>query len=359
MYITTQSALDKAISQIKKEKVIALDTEFVRTKTFYPHLSVLQIGYASTTCAIDAQCDLDMSAAIELLSDPKILKIVHAAKQDVEVLKFNLGVQIENIFDTQIAAQFLGFPEAPSYDKLVLKYCDMQISKAMQFSDWSERPLTEEQINYALLDVKYLISIYNSMKSDLVSAKLWDWSDEEMQDPKSFEISESDPIEILAKFQNHFYKESELTMLYKLIKMREEVAKSQDKNRARIMRDDHMIAAVRSNQLSSRTRRVLGIENQDIHRMPISAEETHKIQKLLENSRKRYDYDKNKFNALRALLHSCAEKYGIASSLIANRDELIKLVRNQKHNIRSLKGWRHKVFGEEAEQLLESLSHIQ
>lgn len=355
MFINTQKDLDTALSQLKDQKIIAIDTEFVRTTTFYPHLALIQIGFDSKTIAIDAAVGLDLSSIAKIIEDPNVLKIIHAARQDLEVIKLRLGVNINNMFDTQVAAQFLGFSEAPSYDKLVLKYCDQSISKAMQFSDWSERPLSKEQIDYALLDVKYLIGIYHKILAELKKRDLYEWCIEEMEDPETFAIKDTGPFDLLSKFQAMCNREQDFIFLYKLLKVRDFIAKSSDKNRARVMRDEAIIAALKSKHISPRSQKSLKLKEPNLNSILISEAELKTLHQRIKLSKNRHDYDKNIFSAIRALLHFCAQKYDIAPTLISNRDDIVKLVNKKQDHLRSIKGWRAQVFGNEALELLQSL----
>ena len=163
--IRDNSTLKKFCNKCIKEKVLAIDTEFIRENTYYPVLCLVQIASCSFSAVIDPLSEIDMEPVWEILSNEKILKVFHAGRQDLEIF-FNLTGKIPTpIYDTQIAAMFCGLGDQVSYDGLVNKFLGLTISKESQFSNWLQRPLANKQLQYALSDVTYLIKISITKKS--------------------------------------------------------------------------------------------------------------------------------------------------------------------------------------------------
>ena len=158
--IKDNNTLKKFCKKCIKEKVLAIDTEFIRENTYYPILCLIQVASENSSAIIDPLSDIDMSPIWELLFNKNILKVFHAGRQDIEIF-FNLTGQIpEPIYDTQIAAMFCGLGDQVSYDKLVNKFLGLTLTKDSQFSNWLQRPLTNKQLQYALADVNYLIRVF-------------------------------------------------------------------------------------------------------------------------------------------------------------------------------------------------------
>ena len=162
--IKDNSTLKEFCNKCIKEKVLAIDTEFIRENTYYPVLCLVQIASVSFSAVIDPLSEIEMEPVWEILSNEKILKVFHAGRQDLEIF-FNLTGKVPTpIYDTQIAAMFCGLGDQVSYDGLVNKFLGLTISKESQFSNWLQRPLTNKQLQYALSDVNYLIKIFPLIK---------------------------------------------------------------------------------------------------------------------------------------------------------------------------------------------------
>lgn len=180
--ITTTQGLQEAVSQLSKSAFVTVDTEFIRETTFWPELCLIQMASPDTTALVDALApDLDLSPFFELMANKSVVKVFHAARQDIEIV-FHLGNLIpEPVFDTQVAAMVCGFGDAISYDHLVSRIAGVHLDKSSRFTDWRRRPLSEKQLTYALADVTHLRDVYLYLQNRLTEEGRNDWVSEEMR----------------------------------------------------------------------------------------------------------------------------------------------------------------------------------
>ena len=179
--IATQSALDEFALRMNGEEFVTIDTEFLREKTYYPQLCLLQIAGEAEAALIDPLCGLDLTPVWQLLGNGAILKVFHAARQDIEIFVNHTGRIPQPIFDTQIAAMVCGYGEAVSYETLVGKLAEVEIDKSSRFTDWSLRPLSAAQLTYALADVTHLRTIYQRLAAELVANGRQSWQEQELR----------------------------------------------------------------------------------------------------------------------------------------------------------------------------------
>ena len=174
-YISTGPALDALVEQAGAASVLAVDTEFIREKTFWPQLCLIQLAFGSKTAIVDPLALKNLAPLAKLFTDPGIVKVFHSAEQDLEVLYHQLKVIPSPLFDTQLAAELLGQSQHASLAALVREYCGVRLSKSDSFTDWKARPLTASQKRYALDDVRYLPQIYADMHSRLSKLERLAW----------------------------------------------------------------------------------------------------------------------------------------------------------------------------------------
>ncbi len=199
--IRDNNTLKKFCKKCINEKVLAIDTEFIRENTYYPILCLIQIASNSFSAVIDPLSEIDLQPVWEILSNKNILKVFHAGRQDIEIF-FNLTGKIPTpVYDTQIAAMFCGLGDQVSYDGLVNNFLKLTISKESQFSNWLQRPLTNKQIDYALSDVNYLIKIYPLIKETIKKTNREDWVEKELACLSNKKIYDINPIEIWKKIK--------------------------------------------------------------------------------------------------------------------------------------------------------------
>ena len=181
MYISTHQALLDFCQRAREFDAIAVDTEFLRERTFHPRLCLVQIATPAESVAVDPLVIDDLSPLAELMADESVTKVFHACSQDMEVMLHTVGVLPRPIFDTQVAAAFLGERQQVSYGALVQAFCGVSLPKTESLTDWSRRPLTDKQIEYAIDDVKYLIVAYTEMMSRLRELGRVDWVLDELR----------------------------------------------------------------------------------------------------------------------------------------------------------------------------------
>ena len=181
MYLSTKNELEQFCQQASAAKVIAVDTEFLRERTYFPKLCLVQVAAGDNIAAIDPILIDDLTPLAELFEDPSVTKVLHACGQDLEVLLDGMGATCAPVFDTQLAAAFLGLRQQVSYASLVESYCGVRLPKAESLTDWSRRPLDPEQLTYAEDDVRYLPGIYDRMMAELIERDRLSWVAPEME----------------------------------------------------------------------------------------------------------------------------------------------------------------------------------
>jgi ribonuclease D len=348
MLITKQDELDKLCAYLVNEKVIAIDTEFVRERTYYPILSLIQIATSTHIFAIDVLADLDLRSIQAILTDSNILKIFHAARQDIEILCNHFGNVPISIFDTQIAAQFVGFVDPPSYDKLVKKYCGVTISKHHQFSDWLKRPLLQSQLEYALDDVAYLIRLKELLSDEISVKQMLLWLDEENKSLENYTYKAPEAIDYLGRFLKDFKGIQNLSRVYVLLEARERQAEALNKPRNFILKDDHLIETVKREKFSESLAEKLNLTEKQFIKQAENPQLHSMIKGYILKSSKRIEVDVKMLANLKNLLAQKAQELGISASLIANRSDLVNLVNHKAHGTRVLMGWRNIAFGKDA-----------
>ncbi|MDO5710102.1 MAG: ribonuclease D, partial [Coriobacteriales bacterium] len=180
MYLSDKESLDAFCERASKARVIAVDTEFLRERTYHPKLCLIQVATSEESAAIDPLLIDDLSSLVNLLVDEQITKVFHACTQDLEVILDAFGCLPTPVFDTQVAAAFLGQRQQIGYGALVESYCGVRLPKAESLTDWSRRPLDQDQLRYAEDDVIYLPRMYDRMIAELVRLDRWSWIEPEM-----------------------------------------------------------------------------------------------------------------------------------------------------------------------------------
>jgi ribonuclease D len=240
--ITDSKTLKKRIADFKKEPFVTIDTEFIREKTYYPVLCLIQMAGSKDAFAIDAMAeDLDISPLYKLLANKKIVKVFHAAEQDIEILYRLTGEIPAPLFDTQIAAQVLGYGDSAGYGALVKDICGVDLDKSSRFTDWAHRPLTQAQVDYAVSDVTYLRNVCENLLMRLEEKKRMDWFKEEMLEmlnPARYEVQ---PEEAWKRFKIKNASPVFYGVLHAVAEWRERRAQSKNLPRGRVMRDEAVL----------------------------------------------------------------------------------------------------------------------
>ncbi len=345
--INTDIKLQNIIKDLKSSCAIGLDTEFIRESTYYPILALLQLSDINHTYCIDILALEDKKPIIDLLKDKNIIKIIHSSKQDLEVLNHYYDCYPENIFDTQLADNFLNPQISISYSNLVKRHFDVLLKEGSWRTDWLKRPISDDKIEYAANDVKYLINLHEILKNELIELKRYEWFLEEQElDLKKPNVV-TDPSLAWQKINlPSKISETQLNHLKVLSKWREEKAIRCDMPKRWIFSDSELIKIT-----LSRPNKLMHILDNLKHQS--SAEDIEYILYVLEL---KYDeapvefksFDPSMYNKRINICHQTLEvvcdEYQLAPSLIANKRDLDLFARGKK-DIRFLQGWRFKIFG--------------
>ena len=247
MYITSADQLKAFCENLQSADVLAVDTEFVRERTYFHRIGLIQVGGGEHYAAIDPIALPDLTPLLELLKDPNKVKVFHAARQDLEILVRLCGQVIPPIFDTQIAAALVGWGAQISFAKIVYKAIGKKIHKSETYTDWCRRPLSDSQIEYAIDDVRYLMPVYHKLIERLKKMGRLDWVQGEVQpweDPKTFALP--DPYKRFMKIKNlRSLRPRNLTVLQEIAAWREEEAVNRDCLAKSIIRDETLLEIAR------------------------------------------------------------------------------------------------------------------
>ncbi|HDP89960.1 MAG TPA: ribonuclease D [Thioalkalivibrio sp.] len=353
-YIDDAEALAAFCNELRGVDWLALDTEFIREKTYYPRLCLVQIGTAETIACIDPLAIDDLTPLFALLNDPATLKVLHAAHQDLEIFHLLSGQVPTPIFDTQVAAAVLGQGEQIGYGKLVQNALGLELDKSHARTDWAQRPLDADQLNYAADDVRYLAQIYPQMRDTLTELGRLDWLDEdfaEISDSSRFVI---DPDAMWRKIKGvQFLKGAQLAVLQVLAAWREHQAMEKDKPRRWILSDDVLIDLARRMPADEKgLAKIRGLEPRTVER------HGQTLLKLIEEGRARPkgEWPELKLrdrlppeqeplaDAAMAVLRQSALDTEISPGAIASRKDVEAVILGDTDNA-LLHGWRGKLAG--------------
>lgn len=358
--VTDQLVLDTLCNELASEDYITVDTEFLRDKLYYPQLCLVQVAGASGSYAVDPLAkDINLTPLFELFQNEAVLKVFHACRQDIEIILKLSGDVPKPLFDTQVAAMVCGFGDAVSYARLVSDIVGKSIDKSSRFTDWSRRPLSNNQIDYALSDVIYLRPVYKALNATLEQEKRHSWLAEEMQTLTSKESYEVDVTNLWRKLNSKSNSQTFLGVLRELTIWREQQAQTFNKPRQHVMRDQLLleIAAVcpkTEEQLKtlkgvgkgSRLQEILDAIGRALA-LPKDALPT------LPKKRKKDLSNKPLIDLLKVLLSIKCDSHHVAAKLVASSDDLLLLAKEEKPDIAAMHGWRFEVFGKDALALKE------
>ncbi|MFT7389284.1 MAG: ribonuclease D [Candidatus Endobugula sp.] len=237
-WIDTNAALATLCEQLSQQSAIALDTEFVRTRTYYPHIGLLQIADAHGVYLIDPLTITDTQPMADVLINPNVVKVVHACSEDLEVLHHAFGVFPESLFDTQVAAGFTGFGSSIGYANLMREMKQIDIPKQETRSDWLQRPLSDAQLRYAALDVEYLLEIYGELSAMLQTLQRIEWVESDCQRMID-KLRNTDNENVYYQRIKSAWKleADQLTVLANICRWREIDAQQRDVPRSRVLKD--------------------------------------------------------------------------------------------------------------------------
>lgn len=362
--ITKQAELETAIAELSKSDFVTVDTEFIRETTFWPELCLIQIASPGATALVDPLAPgIDLAPFFALMANEAIVKVFHAARQDIEIIH-HLGDLIPHpVFDTQIAAMVCGFGDSVSYDQLVQKITGHRLDKSSRFTDWRRRPLSERQLEYALADVTHLVDVYRHLRDQLEREDRAHWLNEEMEVLTARDTYDPHPDDAWKRLKLRVRKPVELAILQAVAAWREREARERNVPRGRVVKDDAIyeiaqqqprdqegLARLRSTprgweRSSSATamiavvNRALDIPKEELPRLPRQEQQPEGSSAAAE--------------LLKVLLKLTAEAEGVAPKVLANADDIEKIAAaGENAEVAALNGWRREVFGERALRLI-------
>ena len=358
--ITDQNTLNDFYNKCKIEKVLAVDTEFIRDSTYYPSLCLIQIAGINFAAAIDPLAKLDMSPIWELLLNKNILKVFHAGRQDIEIFFGLMGEIPTPIYDTQIAAMFCGLGDQVGYESLVNNFLGLSVNKEHQFTNWLQRPLSKNQINYAISDVTHLINIFPLIRKAIKDNNREEWVTKELEHLSKKELYQVKADEVWKKIKLKNSNPQMLNLLKYLASWRENECKKRNIPRNKLIRDDVLINISFSKPKTiSELKKIRAIpknlSNDDFYQILEVIDKAQKVRReewpLISTSTSP-QISKSSLELLKILLKYCSEENGLAEKVIANTDDLKSILEGQKKNMKVFTGWRNKIFGEMALSLL-------
>jgi ribonuclease D len=354
--MTTTAELADFCQSLAGLDFVTVDTEFMRERTYWPKLCLIQLGGDKEAAAIDPLAKgIDLAPLFELMANPAVLKVFHAARQDVEIF-FNMTGRVPApMFDTQVAAMVCGFGESASYEMLADKLAGARIDKSSRFTDWSHRPLTEKQVTYALGDVTHLREVYIKLKRQLESSGRAAWVAEEMAiltDPATYRI---EPMEVWKRLKMRADKPRTLALLRELAAWRELEAQRLNIPRNRVIRDEALMEIASHPPATAQDlARIRGLNGgfaegrQGTEVMAAVARANALPIEQCPAGEKRRHLPPGIgpiMDLLKVLLKQVCEENDVASKLIAVTDDLEAIAANDEADVPAMHGWRREMFG--------------
>ncbi len=360
--ITTSEELAAACKRLAAHDYVTVDTEFLRESTFWPILCLIQLAGPDDEMVVDVMAKgIDLAPFFALMGDESVTKVFHAARQDIEIV-YHLGNLIPNpVFDTQIAAMVCGYGDSIAYDQLVNRINGAHIDKSSRFTDWSRRPLSQKQLDYALADVTHLRDVYHSLLEDLAESNRTHWVAEEMETLTAVRTYDMPVEEAWKRLKMRVRKPRDFAIMRFAAEWREKEARSRDIPRGRVLKDDAIqaIAQQRPKDIGALGR---------VRTVPNGFERSRHAASLMEVIAAAMAIPENELlpvprpsrspegsgaatEMLKVLLKLTVEKHGVAAKVIATVDDLEKIAANDDADVSALKGWRRDMFGENALRL--------
>ncbi len=358
--LSTSEEILKFCETLHGVPYITVDTEFLREKTYYPKLCLIQIsGPDKEAKAIDPLIDgIDLSPVYTLLQNPDIIKVFHAGRQDIEIFYNLTGKVVSPIFDTQIAAMVCGYGDSIGYEKLIRDVSGAAIDKSSQYTDWSNRPLSEKQINYALGDVTHLCDAYLHLKAELEKRGRTHWVQEEEEFLTDPALYENDPYKAWERIKIRSPKSKTLAVLREIAALREMQAQKRDVPKSWIMRDDTL--ADMAGQAPRNKAQMAKIRNvsKDMAEGKVGEKLLKAIERALDTPKETWPKPTKRkqlspsasatIDILKMLLKMQSTENEVAAKIIASGDDIEAIALSDEADVPALKGWRREVFGEDA-----------
>jgi ribonuclease D len=357
--IDTSDALAAFCRRQAQAPYITVDTEFIRDKTYFPQLCLVQIAGPDEAAALDPLAPgIDLTPLLELMATPTLLKVFHAARQDIEIFVNLAGAVPAPLFDTQVAAMVCGFGDSVSYETLAGKLAGAHIDKSSRFTDWAQRPLSERQLRYALTDVVPLRTVYEKLEARLAKSGRSSWLAEEMgtlTDPATYR---QDPAEAWRRFKVRSNNRKLLALVRELAAWRETAAQQRNLPRNRLLRDESLLEiAAHAPATVAELARTRGL-GKNFAEGKLGAEILAAVTRVLATPESQYPVPPPRHepppglgplvDLLRVLLKLRCEENDVAQKLVADTEDLEKIAADDDAPVRALQGWRGELFGKDA-----------
>lgn len=357
--LTTTGALASFCARAARFDFVTVDTEFLRETTYWPKLCLLQAASPEEAVLVDPLApDLDLAPFFALLRNPSVVKVFHAARQDIEIFVKLAGAVPINIFDTQIAASVCGFGDSVSYDNLVRSIVGVELDKSSRFTDWSARPLSEKQRHYALADVTHLRDIYTELLRKIGENGRSEWLLDELKTLERVETYIVKPEEAWERLKLKISRPRDLAALKRLAEWREKRAQDTDQPRSRVLKDDALYELALQRPTSPEEFEKLRAVPRGFGRSALGADLISLLKSVEGMGKSDLPHMPDRHRGpspkgavgdlIRVLLKAVSEEHGVASRIIATSDDIDALVLDDEANVPALQGWRRKLFGDKA-----------
>jgi len=362
-FIDSVAELQVLCQKMKQESWLALDTEFLREKTYYPKFCLLQIATLDWVACIDPiALDGEMGELFDVINDPNIIKVLHACRQDVEIFYQLTGQLPAPVYDTQLVAPLLGFQENPGYAMLVSGFLNINLSKTHTRTDWSQRPLSEEQLKYAADDVIYLAKIYQIMLKKLQDLGREDWLQEDFEQLMNPDLYDIPPEKAWLKIRGkNKLTGKQLAIIQVLAQWREEVAKKSNKPKNWILRDELILDMAKLQPVTIKAlSEIRGITDglvkrsgQQVCQLILKAQDMPGLKlKTKPNSSKKTQQQEAIIDILSAVVRIRADENALNPIILATRKDLEALLLGDDACL-LLHGWRYSMVGQELQAILQ------
>jgi ribonuclease D len=356
--IATTSELAAVCRRMAAHPFVTVDTEFLRETTYYPLLCVAQMASPDEAVVVDALAPgMDLGPFFSLMANEKVMKVFHAARQDIEIVWHLAKLIPHPIFDTQVAAMVLGYGDSISYDQLVQRITGDALDKSHRFTDWTRRPLSDAQLSYAISDVTHLRDVYHTLVDDLGRRGRVDWVQEEMHILTSADTYRMDPENAWQRLKTRVRKPKELAVLIEVAAWREREAQSRNVPRSRVLKDE-VIADI-AVQAPTTTERLRNLRS-----LPKGFERSRWGEAIVDAVSRGLEHDVKSLprparlppttngtavvELLKVLLRMISERHHVAAKVIATVDDLERIAADDAADVPALTGWRRELFGEKA-----------
>jgi ribonuclease D len=357
--ISQTRELGALCERLAKAPFVTVDTEFIRENTFWAQLCLVQLAGPDEAVIVDPLAPgLDLAPFFDLLAEESVIKVFHAARQDVEIFVHRDGAVPRPLFDTQVAAMVCGYGDQVSYDQLVYRIAGERIDKSHRFTDWARRPLSAKQLAYALSDVTFLREVYLSLKANLEEQGRSHWLAEEMAVLTDVETYWTHPENAWERLKLRVRKPRQLAVMKELAAWRETEAQARDVPRSRVLKDDAIYEIAHQLPQSRETLARLRSIPRGFERSATAAGILAAVERAMALSegelprmpaaRPAPEHASAAAELLKVLLKMVAERHGVASRIIANVDDLERIAADDEADVPALRGWRRELFGERA-----------